>query len=151
MAGPPKTTTEADLAKVRDLPTDYMARWRGLYECMECGRKMRPKGTSPADYPATVQTGPDSMCHPCYLTSRRKAKSRNGRLGDRVTSGKTLAEHAKTWTEDQHAVAWQVASRVDNADECAEVLAMLGLFSDPEIETDGSMQVPHLTWHGRPI
>ncbi|WIC90150.1 hypothetical protein SEA_TEDRO_83 [Microbacterium phage Tedro] len=110
--------------------------WSQLPKCPDCGRPMRPHGSDPAKFPATVQKAGGGYCSTHYASRRAKGSLPGDRKVDYPpATGSEMQRMAATWSEEERSAAVLVADvSLRMVGECSakaattEILEMLGLF-----------------------
>jgi hypothetical protein len=152
-----KPTLESEAAKHGPA---YLAKWKKLHRCSNCGRVMRPSNGKAADYPATTSYGTGLMCVSCkqnptpeettpmrapgtvsVSAALRQQDGRAQKIRPRSIEArwrgpaapKTRQQIAELWSPEQRSVALLACEYVPR-EELDDVLGSLGLFDDPDLQ-----------------
>ncbi|WZB38548.1 hypothetical protein SEA_MORTYSMITH_79 [Microbacterium phage MortySmith] len=110
--------------------------WSQLPACPDCGRPMRPHGSDPAKFPATVQKAGGGYCSTHYASRRAKGSLPGDRKVDYPPATVSeIQQMAATWSEEERSAALLVCDMTvradipfaDNVPVARELLDMLGL------------------------
>lgn len=130
---------------------EYAKIWLALDCCTACGRRLRPLGTKPSEFPGTLGSNKEGLCPTDADKLRKAAKislardiARDNLL--RSTPGGrgiSLSEVALSWHPAERSAAELVAEHcAGDTDLCREFLAILGL-DDPMRMGYSTVVQPH--------